>query len=184
MKKLLLLIGLLGIFTMNIYAAGNKVLVTYFTRTGNTEEIAKLIQEKTGGDIFQVETVNPYPSQYRATTEQAKKELEEGYLPPIKAKVENIQDYDVIFVGHPIWWGTVPAPMRTFLTESDLKGKVVIPFSTHGGGGAGTSVSDMVELLPDSNVETNGFTTRRASSESTERALDQWLNTMKGKYGF
>lgn len=184
MKKVLLLMTLVAMISMNIYGANSKVLVTYFTRTNNTEKIAQMIQEKTGGDIFKVEVANPYPDEYRATTEQAKKELAEGYLPPLKSKKEDIQEYDVIFVGHPIWWGTVPASMRTFLTENNLKGKVVIPFSTHGGGGAGTSVADMTALLPDSKVETNGFTTRRANATSTERELDQWLNQMKAKYSF
>jgi len=105
--------------------------VVYFSRSGNTREIANQIHERVGGDIFEIQPEEPYPSNYDAVVKQAKQELESGYKPKLKAKIENIESYDVIFVGSPIWWGTIPAPVVTFLSEYDLSGKTIVPFCTH-----------------------------------------------------
>ncbi|SDE43905.1 flavodoxin [Sporomusa acidovorans] len=83
---------------------------------------------------------------------QGKQEVESGYKPPLKAKVENLAAYDVIFVGTPIWWYTIASPVATFLAESDLAGKTIIPFCTHGGYGAGHSLEDIKKLAPKSRV--------------------------------
>ncbi|MBR1756089.1 MAG: NAD(P)H-dependent oxidoreductase [Alphaproteobacteria bacterium] len=134
-----------------------KTLVTYFTLTGNTEKAAKIIAEKTGADLYQIELVTPYPSEYKEQTKLAKEELNSGYLPPIKPLPENMAEYDVVFVGSPVWWGTMSTPVRTFLSSGVLKGKTVIPFVTHGGGGADNSFTDTAKLCEGCNVITDGW---------------------------
>ena len=100
-----------------------KILVAYFSRSGNTREIASQIHKNVGGDIFEVQAVKPYPSDYNALVKQARQELESGYKPALKTKIENIKSYDLVFIGYPIWWSTFPAPVKTFLSENDLSGK-------------------------------------------------------------
>ncbi len=134
-----------------------KTLVAYFTLTGNTEKAAKIVAETTGADLYQIELVTPYPSEYKAQTELAKKELADGTLPPIKPWPTNIAEYDVVFVGSPVWWGTMATPVRTFLASGALKGKTVIPFVTHGGGGADKSFTDTEKLCEGCKVITDGW---------------------------
>lgn len=155
MKKLLMtaLLGTAMVAT-NVEA---KTLVAYFTLTGNTEKAAKIVAETTGADLYQIELVTPYPSEYKAQTELAKKELADGTLPPIKPWPENIGEYDVVFVGSPVWWGTMATPVRTFLASGALKGKTVIPFVTHGGGGADVSFTDTAKLCEGCKVNTDGW---------------------------
>ena len=140
-----------------ISMSDKKVLVAYFTLTHNTEKAAKIIAKETGGDLYQIELVTPYPSEYKAQTELAKKELADGTLPPIKPWPENIGEYNVVFVGSPVWWGTMATPVRTFLASGALKGKTVIPFVTHGGGGADKSFTDTAKLCEGCHVITDGW---------------------------
>ena len=132
-------------------------LVAYFTLTGNTEKAAEIIAEEVGADLYKIELVTPYPSEYKAQTELAKKELADGTLPAIKPWPTNIADYDVVFVGSPVWWGTMSTPVRTFLASGVLKGKAVIPFVTHGGGGADQSFTDTAKLCEGCKVNTDGW---------------------------
>lgn len=155
MKKFLLS-ALLGT-TMATTSVQAKPLVAYFTLTGNTEKAAKIVAEATSADLYQIELETPYPSEYHAQTELAKKELAAGTLPPIKPWPENIAEYDVVFVGSPVWWGTMATPVRTFLKSGALKGKTVIPFVTHGGGGADKSFTDTAELCEGCKVNTDGW---------------------------
>lgn len=110
-----------------------KVLIAYYSLSGNTKDVAEAIRSKTGGDIFRIETVQSYPEEYRATTAQAKREINEGFRPELKGKIDNIAQYDIIFIGSPNWWGTIAPAVSSFLADYDLKGKTVIPFITHGG---------------------------------------------------
>ena len=134
-----------------------KTLVAYFTLTGNTQKAAQIVAQETGADLYQIELVTPYPSEYKEQIQLAKKELNEGTLPAIKPWPENIGEYDVVFVGSPVWWGTMATPVRTFLKSGALKGKTVIPFVTHGGGGADNSFSDTALLCEGCNVITDGW---------------------------
>lgn len=85
--------------------------------------LPKAIRSKTGGDIFRIETVQSYPEEYRATTAQAKREINEGFRPELKGKIDNIAQYDIIFIGSPNWWGTIAPTVSSFLADYDLKGK-------------------------------------------------------------
>jgi len=123
---------------------GKKILVAYFSRTGenyavgniakgNTHIVADMIAEMTGADTFEIKTVKPYPENYRECTEFAKKELADNARPMLATKVENMKDYDVIFLGYPIWWSDMPMALYSFMESYDFKGKTVIPFVTSAG---------------------------------------------------
>ena len=124
-----------------------KVLVAYFSRTGeqysvgnitegNTAIIAKMIANKTGGDLFEIKVVNDnYPKGYTELTEYAQKEKRNNARPEIVGKVDNFNDYDTIFIGYPNWWGDMPMPVYTFLDSYNFNGKTIIPFCTHEGSG-------------------------------------------------
>ena len=101
----------------------NSALTAYFSHSGNTREIARQIHENIGGDLFEIVPVDPYPADYDAVVEQARKELDKKSRPELKTKVGNMDSYDVVFVGYPNWWGTMPMPVVTFLSEYDLSGK-------------------------------------------------------------
>jgi flavodoxin len=129
-----------------------KALVVYYSYTGNTRALAEQIRQSVDGDIFEIQPATPYSSDYDTVVNQGKKEVESGYKPPLKRKVDNLSSYEVIFVGTPIWWYTIAPPVATFLAESDLAGKTIIPFCTHGGYGAGHSLEDIKKLAPKSQV--------------------------------
>ena len=145
----------------------HKILVVYYSRTGqnyvsgdivdlpvgNTAAVAGIIREKTGTDVFEIQTVKPYPTDYRETTEVAKQELREQARPEIVGAVENISQYDTIILGYPNWWGTMPMAVFSFLQKHDLAGKTVLPFCTHEGSGMGSSVKDLKKALPQSLIK-------------------------------
>lgn len=110
-------------------------LIVYFTRTGNTRHIAHIIAAFAGGRVLELQTVDAYPADYYECVEQSKIEIGNGYCPPLKEFELDMEDYDTVFIGSPIWCGTFAPAVNTFLMEHDLSGKVVIPFCTHGGGG-------------------------------------------------
>lgn len=125
----------------NSSGTNKKILVAYFSHTGNTEKVAQQIHEMVGGDIVKIETVNPYPSNYRECTEVAKTEKDSNARPQLSTVVDNMDDYDTIFIGYPIWWHTAPMAVGTFLESYDLNGKTIVPFCTSGG-------SDIEESMP------------------------------------
>jgi Flavodoxins len=152
----------------------SKMLIVYYSRTGNTEAMANRIQELTGADMFRVETVKPYPSDYTTTTEVAKEEKNNNARPTIKAKVENIDQYDTVYIGFPIWWGTYPMAMATFIEGHNLKGKTIIPFCTHGGGGVDQGFIDVKKRCPDSDV-LDGLSIAGNSVKSKDKEIEEWV---------
>ena len=135
-----------------------KVLIVYLSRTNNTKVVAEFIHEEMGGTLLPLELEKPYPSDYRTTVDQVAGENETGYLPPLKTKIERIEQYDVVFIGFPTWGMQLPPPMKSFLKQYNLKGKTVVPFNTNAGYGIGSSFATVKELCPDSTV-LEGFTT-------------------------
>jgi flavodoxin len=132
--------------------AQEKIAIVYLSRTENTEAVAKLIHEKVGGNLIALEKQDPYPENYQEIVAQVDRENEEGYLPPLKTKIENLKDYDFLFVGFPTWDMQMPPPMKSFLTENDLSGKTVIPFNTNAGFGVGQGFDQLRESCPDSKI--------------------------------
>lgn len=153
--------------------SGKKALVVYFSYTGNTRALAQQVQQSVGGDIFELKPSTPYSADYKTVESQGKKEVEEGYQPPLAAKVENLASYDVIFVGTPIWWYTIAPPVATFLANPELAGKTIIPFCTHGGYGAGRSMDDIKKLAPNSTIMDE--LVLRGSESYDAKEIDGWL---------
>ncbi|HHW02150.1 MAG TPA: flavodoxin [Thermoanaerobacterales bacterium] len=129
-----------------------EILIVYYSHSGNTQKVAKLIQQETGGVLCEIQPEIAYPASYNAVVEQAKKEIQAGYRPEIKNTVPDLEPYDTIFVGSPNWWSTVAPPIATFLSKNNLSGKTIIPFCTHGGGGLGHIQQDINRLCPQSRV--------------------------------
>ena len=130
----------------------SKILIVYLSRTKNTKAVAQMIHQNTGGTLIELELENPYPENYKATVEQVHKENETDFLPPLKTKIENIEKYDMVFIGFPTWGMKLPPPMKSFLKQYDLKGKTIIPFNTNAGYGIGSSFETVKELTPNSKI--------------------------------
>lgn len=157
---------------------GKKVLVAYFSWSGNTREIAGQIRERVGGDLFEIETVDAYPAEYRAHTDVAKKEQNENARPALSTKLEDMDSYDVVFIGYPIWWGTLPMALFTFFEQYDFSGKTIVPFCTHGGSGLSRSVSDIEKLCPKSTL-LEGIAIRGSGVKSAQSEVNSWLEKLK-----
>lgn len=112
-------------------------IILYYSWSGNTQKIAEIIQQKTRGELFELKPATPYPRNYSVCTQKAKQEIAVGSTPELKALPHHLKNYDCIFVGSPIWWHTMAPPLLSFLKSADVSGKQIIPFCTHGGGGAG-----------------------------------------------
>jgi flavodoxin len=166
-----------------------KILIAYYSRKGqnyvggnivnlpigNTEVIAKKIQGLMGGDLFEINTVKPYPLDYTETTHVAKAELRINARPELTETVKNIGDYDIIYLGYPNWWGTFPMAVFTFLESYDFSGKTIIPFCTHEGSGIGSSERDIKKLCPTASVLT-GTAIRGSSVANADNVVQSWLN--------
>lgn len=127
------------------------ILIVYFSETGNTEILAELIHEQVGGDMFRIEPVTPYP-QEEELFDYTKAEQDNDERPEISGSVENMEQYDTVFIGYPIWWYEVPQIIKTFLDDYDLSGKKVIPFNTHEGSRDGGTYDYIAEQEPDADV--------------------------------
>jgi len=157
---------------------GKKVLVAYFSWSGNTREAAQYIAQKTGADEFEIIREKAYPTEYTPCTEDAKAEKEAGERPAIKGKVENMAQYDVVFVCVPVWWYTAPMPVFTFLEQYDLKDKTVIPFCTAYSGPSST-LRDIVRATPQSNhLDGICIVTKEMGGKDMDKKhpkIDKWL---------
>jgi len=169
----------------------SKILIVYLSRTNNTKTIAEIIQKNVGGKLVALELEKPYPENYQATVQQVVKENETGYLPPLKTKIDSIQNYDVVFVGFPTWGMKLPPPMKSFLRQYDLSGKTIVPFNTNDGYGIGSSFDTVKELCTKSKI-LEGFSIKggtendgRARLSKVENAKDaetkveKWLQEIK-----
>ena len=163
-----------------------KTLAVYFSRTGTTKSLFDTIAQRVSFDeVFRIEPAVPYPDDYTATTQQAQQEQNDNARPALLNDIADISEYDTIFLGYPIWWGTVPMIIHTFLEAHDFGGKRIIPFNTHGGSGKGRSINDIRTALPDSNVE-EGFAVRSGQVDSSREAIISWaegLNVPAGETG-
>lgn len=144
----------------------SNILIAYFSRAGNnyvngrieelaqgnTEVVAQMIVQETGGDLFRIEPVEPYPADYHACTDQAAAEKRAATRPALRALPGDLSGYDTVFLGYPNWWGTMPMPVYTFLEEADLSGKTILPFCTHEGSGLSGTEGDIARACPDATV--------------------------------
>ena len=129
-----------------------KVLVAYFSHSGNTRAVAERIAAATGADLFEIVPQKPYPAEYRAVVDQARREIGADYRPALKTDLPDAGRYDVIYIGSPCWWSTVAPPVATFLAAHDFTGKTLIPFMTHEGSRMGRSETDIRRLCPGATV--------------------------------
>ena len=127
-------------------------LVIYFSRTGTTQRAAEQIQKLTGGRLLKLEAADPYNGSYEATLSRAERELNSGSRPAVTTVVDNMEAYDTIFVGYPIWYGDAPMVIYTFLESYDLSGKTIVPFCTSGSSGIETSMRAIRNACPNSRV--------------------------------
>lgn len=161
-----------------VSSPNKKVLVAYFSHSGNTREIALQIAAATGGDVFEIVPVNAYPTNYDAVVDQAKRELKADFRPALKTKAPELASYEVIFVGSPNWWATIAPPVMTFLEGQKLTGKTVVPFITHEGSRMGKSVSDVKRLSPGATV-LSGQSFRGSDVKDARPDVAKWLRELK-----
>lgn len=154
--------------------ASPKMLVIYYSQTGNTKAVAMEMATRLGADIEEIVPVQLYDGDFQATIERGKKELDEGAFPEIQPIKADVANYEVIFIGYPVWFGTYAPPIITFLNQVDLSGKKLVPFCTFGSGGLESSVKDLVEAEPNAEILT-GYGVRAARMEAMPKEIDQFL---------
>ncbi len=149
-----------------------KILVAYFSWGGTTQRMAQEIVRQTGADLFRIEPVVPYPTEYTPCTEVAREEKDNNARPAIASEVENWADYDTVFIGCPVWWWTTPMIICTFTESYDFKGKTVVPFCTYAATYRDETLARIVELTPDAEHLTGeGLTSGRIN----EQNISSWL---------
>lgn len=169
-----------------------KILVAFFSRAGenyavghiekgNTHIIAEMIAAETDGDLFHIELVTPYPDDYTECTEVAKQELNVKARPAIKGDIK-VEDYDIIFIGYPNWWGDMPMPVYTFIEKHSWQGKTVIPFCTHEGSGLSGTENKLKTACQGATVlkglAVRGATAQNAQAQAKE-SVNNWLGKLK-----
>jgi len=165
---------------MEIDSEKERILIVYFSHTGNTRKIAEQIHRNIGGDLIEIETIDEYPADHSEILEQARKEINTGYKPALKTKIERIDEYTVFFLGYPNWWGTIPTPVSALLAEYDLSGKTIAPFCTHGTGGLARTVEGIKKVCPDSKVlDALGVANSRVNEAESE--VLEWLSHINEK---
>lgn len=152
---------------------GKKVLIAYFTWGGRSEEVAQLIQGKTGGDLFSIRRETPYPTAYQPVLKEAAREVDENALPKLAENVPDIQDYDVIILGYPAWWFTAPRIVVSFLTENrdQLKGKLIVPYMCS----YSSPFNVTLPAIHDAAPEARFFTGLTLDKDTDYSAIDPWL---------
>lgn len=154
--------------------AGASIVVNGGEVMGNVEYMASVIQETVGGDLFQIETVEQYPLDHDPLVDQAAEEQDADARPELATHIDNLEQYDTIFLGYPNWWGDMPQALYTFLEEYDFSGKTIIPFCPHGGSGFSRTESTIAELQPGAAVSENGLTISRNDVADSHDQIAQW----------
>lgn len=150
----------------------SKILVAYFSWGGTTQRMAQEIVRQTGADLFRIEPVVPYPTEYTPCTEVALEEKNNDARPAIAATVENWEDYDTVFIGCPVWWWTTPMIICTFAESYDFEVKTVVPFCTYASTYRDETLARIVELTPDAaHLTGEGLTSGRIN----EQNISSWL---------
>lgn len=171
MKKLLLSMVMSACVATGV---AQKTLVLYYSENGTTKTVAEELQKQLGADIEAVEAVEAYTGDFQATIQRGNKERESGQWPAIKPLKKKIADYDVVFLGYPIWFGTYANPMVTLVKKQDFAGKTIVPFCTFGSGGLNTSSADLKKALPKAKIE-KGYGVRTARVAKAAKELNRFL---------
>jgi flavodoxin len=176
MKIILILSAVCFLLTVNTVNAAEKakILVAYFSWGGNTRGIAEEIHKQAGGDIFEIELVKPYSTNYNTVLDEAQRDQRAEARPELKTHVQNMARYDVVFLGYPNWWASIPMPIASFLEEYDFSGKKIVPFCSHGGGRLGQSVSAIAKLAPKSTI-LEALSVHYSGGSSLRNDISAWL---------
>ena len=162
--------------TGNDAQSGGNVLIAYFSWGGNTRGIAEEIAGQTGADLFEIECVTPYSTNYNTVLEQAQNDQNIQARPELAAHVEDMEQYDIIILGYPNWWASIPMPIASFLEEYDFTGKTIVPFCSHGGGRFGQSLTAIAKLVPDATLG-EGLSVHYSGGSSLPQDVADWLET-------
>lgn len=146
--------------------------------TGDVAHLAFWVQEATGGDIFSIQVTEPYSSDWDECLSRANEEKADDARPELTASVENMSDYDVVFIGYPNWWYSCPMAVLSFIEENDLAGKQVYLFCSHGTGGLANSVEDITAELPNSNISEHVFDVYEEEASSSQTAIQEWVEEL------
>ena len=152
----------------------NKILIVYYSRSGNTEQLAQLIHSYVGGDMIELETEKQYAEDYDTILEEAEKEKQEQARPALKSTIEDISQYDYIFIGYPIWWADTPMAILTFMESHSFTNKTLIPFCTSGGGGSGSSFESITKAANQATV-LEGYSIIDTKIETAAPEVKEWL---------
>lgn len=168
-----------------------RILIVYLSRTQNTKAVAEMIRQNVRGKLVALELQTPYPQDYQATVNKVADENRTGFLPPLKTKIDSINNYDVVFIGFPTWGMQLPPPVKSFLKQYDLSGKTVVPFNTNAGYGVGSGFEEVKQLCPQSKVLT-GFSVKGGKEKDgilfvmegnkevqVKSAVKDWLQKIK-----
>lgn len=188
--------------TENETSSDNNILIAYFTWADNTEVenpdeidvdastsasvlapgnaamMAQWIQEETGGDLFSIQVTEPYSSDYDTCLDRAADEKAEDARPELKTHVENMNDYNIVFLGFPNWWYTIPMAIHSFVEEYNFSGKTVIPFVTHGTGGLANCINDLTDALPESTQVLEPIGVYRDDVKDAQPEIQQWISNL------
>ena len=154
--------------------SGASIVVKNKDVLGNMQYMAMTIQEAIGGELFRIETKEKYPLEHETLVNQAKEEQNEEVRPELATHIENVEQYDIIFLGYPNWWGDMPQPLYTFLEEYDFSGKTIIPFNSHGGSGFSNTIEEIKKLQPNATVKDDGLSISRNDVADSEQEITDW----------
>jgi flavodoxin len=169
---------------MTVITSGfaQKKLVLYYSETGSTKTVAEELQKQLNADIEAIEAVKPYSGNFQETMQRGQREMQSGETPALKPLKSKIADYDVIFLGYPIWFGTYAMPIATLVKDNDFAGKTIVPFCTFGSGGLNTSSDALTKALPKAKIQ-KGYGVRTARVAATAKELDRFLKENGYKEG-
>lgn len=156
----------------------NKSIVVYYTWSGKTKKMAEIIARQTGADLLEIKPETPYTENYNQVVAQAKREIGAGYHPAICPDDVELDAYDVVYIGTPIWWGTMAPPLATYLETHHFSGKTVMPFSTHGGGGKGHSDRDIASMCGGAQMM-EMYTAYEGGGRAAEKEIAEWIHRNK-----
>lgn len=203
-KKIIVLFLLIFTVSISSFASSgnNKILIAYFSRFGNTDfdrnidataaasiimngnerigttgRMAEIIQSNVGGDIHLIKSAKSYPTDFDDVVVQARKERNSDYISELANKVTNMDDYEIIFIGYPVWGTTIPAPVQSFLSEYNFSGKKIIPFCTHDGYGSGVSFREVRRLVSGAEV-LEGIAVETKDVRNAQNRVNQWLKSL------
>lgn len=187
MKKFIFILALTVMYAASAFAQPGsnidpvashpRILIAYFSMSGNTRLIAHDIQRMAGGDLFEIKAVREYGPDFDSAVEQAREELRNRTRPELQAKVANMQDYDVVFVGFPNWVGTMPMAVFSFLEQHDFAGKILVPFCTHGTSGISDTITDLKKIDLHAEIREH-IDFYRNDVKNAEESVRHWLREL------